>query len=771
MKPDMKKTIGIFVGTCIIAFIVIFAAASLTSKGNSLEKQLQLGQNYLAEAKYEEAVVAFQKVLKMDPKQMSAYAGISEALVKLGRTDEAETWLEQALDLVESDYSENDERFHDTSRVLAQLIQIYEEKEEAEKVQHVRQILKEKGLADENLPSDDVQEHSRLSVARPDLTKRKLEQVICYLYSTDNGGGKQWQFDQLTEEEAGQITESALSQYFLLNCPDQLNLNIEYADNDGGKISKETALQFLNKIGIKTETIDFKRISGLKEENGTIISDESNYSEYQLFAHIVNMVPGKDGSLTVTGNVGWTSWPAVADVTSDLDSESVSHFKAVFAATEDPYLDGYVFTEFVCGDTDYNSEYNTFYDASGEAAGFAKLLQDLYDKPEHYIEDSAKRDAIAFTVADVNQDGKTELIVELPEIQEDGKESCYEIWQWDPRMKEAFLTDDNASGSAYYGVNGLMRQDSGNGGFVFYRYSAVSDRYVFWDSVQPVQNNYIWAFDRMGQGEVSAEEKDAVIGQYCPQNQQFNLQWKKLTQDNIDALKMGGIWKTDKDAAEETTETPESISEQNNTENTVFAAFLRKTCQNPKTYLDEGAVENSDYNRFALTDIDQDGKNELLIEYEMEMGPGVLTGIWRQDGASENVISIGTLGGIGQYYSNGVISVDVAHNHTYGEKIWPYTLNKYDAQTGTVDSLAYAWCTDTVLGGENGAYKAEEDLDQDGVIYYFQIGQELNEALENAQPYTKAEYDAFVAQYAPEEKKITLDWQKLTLGNVDQLAN
>ena len=55
----------------------------MTGKEKGLEKRLQLGQKYLTEAKYEEAVIVFQKILKIDPKQMEAYEGIAQAFEEM----------------------------------------------------------------------------------------------------------------------------------------------------------------------------------------------------------------------------------------------------------------------------------------------------------------------------------------------------------------------------------------------------------------------------------------------------------------------------------------------------------------------------------------------------------------------------------------------------------------------------------------------------------------------------------------------------------------
>lgn len=275
--------------------------------------------------KYEEAVVAFEKVLKTEPKQMSAYVGIAEALISLEKKDEAVTWLEQALDIVETDYSKTDNRFQDTSRVLSRLMDLYKEKEEAEKTEHVRKILREEELEEETDVPEDTEDVPDLSVARPDLTKMQLEQVICYLYEAGNEPEKQWQFNELTSKEAGQVIEACLLYNAYLGRQDQLDLNIQYTGDERIQIAKTTAVQFLNGIGISMKTFDFSSTPELQEENGAILHEEM-YGDSVMFAHIVNLIPENDGSITITGNVGWMDWeywPREADIMSDLAPELI----------------------------------------------------------------------------------------------------------------------------------------------------------------------------------------------------------------------------------------------------------------------------------------------------------------------------------------------------------------------------------------------------------------------------------------------------------------
>ncbi len=78
----------------------IFLAAGC---GKSLEQQiaeqLELGQKYLEEQQYGEAIVAFTKVIELDEKQESAYVGLAQAYTETGQAAEAFETLEKAYDL------------------------------------------------------------------------------------------------------------------------------------------------------------------------------------------------------------------------------------------------------------------------------------------------------------------------------------------------------------------------------------------------------------------------------------------------------------------------------------------------------------------------------------------------------------------------------------------------------------------------------------------------------------------------------------------------
>lgn len=89
--------------------LVVFGL--VTGCGKSVEKQiaeqLELGNKYLTEADYEQAIVAFNKVIQLDEKNTIAYVGLMEAYLKNRNIDEAVQCGESAMDKMDDDELKN----------------------------------------------------------------------------------------------------------------------------------------------------------------------------------------------------------------------------------------------------------------------------------------------------------------------------------------------------------------------------------------------------------------------------------------------------------------------------------------------------------------------------------------------------------------------------------------------------------------------------------------------------------------------------------------
>lgn len=106
ITTDKKRTTLIILtglAVCIIAALIIsFAVAG--GNDEKLQKQLDLGNKYLEEMDYEQALVAFEAVLDIDPMNADAYLGIVEVYI---RTNE----FEKALEIAKEGYeATGDER-------------------------------------------------------------------------------------------------------------------------------------------------------------------------------------------------------------------------------------------------------------------------------------------------------------------------------------------------------------------------------------------------------------------------------------------------------------------------------------------------------------------------------------------------------------------------------------------------------------------------------------------------------------------------------------
>ena len=93
-----------------LVLIFLLMTACLAGCGKSVEKQiaeqLELGEKYLTENNYEQAIVAFNKVIELDPKQADAYIGLTQVYVETADFEKAVQILENGKAYLEDSYNE-----------------------------------------------------------------------------------------------------------------------------------------------------------------------------------------------------------------------------------------------------------------------------------------------------------------------------------------------------------------------------------------------------------------------------------------------------------------------------------------------------------------------------------------------------------------------------------------------------------------------------------------------------------------------------------------
>lgn len=180
------------------------------------------------------------------------------------------------------------------------------------------------------------------------------------------------------------------------------------------------------------------------------------------------------------------------------------------------------------------------------------------------------------------------------------------------------------------------------------------------------------------------------------------------------------------------------------------------------SFLDDGSGQMRD-NRFAVTDIDGDGREELIVSYSTACMASMFELVYDYDPVSEELkmqfIAFPAL----TYYDNGFIKAEWSHNQGYGE-LWPFTLYRYD--TGN-DSYVEAGAVDTwdkaisETWFENQPFPDVLDTDGDGTLYYIcREGEEYTYSYEDYK-YNKADYEAWYGELMDGAKEITVPYQPI----------
>ncbi len=86
----------------LLLLLILILAACGKSSNAQLKECLDLGQKYMTEMNYEEAIIAYNKALEIDPKNVDAYQALANIYEFRGDIDQAKSTMERALIAVPS---------------------------------------------------------------------------------------------------------------------------------------------------------------------------------------------------------------------------------------------------------------------------------------------------------------------------------------------------------------------------------------------------------------------------------------------------------------------------------------------------------------------------------------------------------------------------------------------------------------------------------------------------------------------------------------------
>lgn len=171
--------------------------------------------------------------------------------------------------------------------------------------------------------------------------------------------------------------------------------------------------------------------------------------------------------------------------------------------------------------------------------------------------------------------------------------------------------------------------------------------------------------------------------------------------------------------------------------------------------LDWDEPYNDADNFYAVYDVDNDGCNELIIEYNSGPMVGKTEIIYTFDEETgwvyEELMQFPSL----TYYNNGIIKADFSHNQGLAGRFWPYFLYKYNAPLDIYECVAMADAWDGSLHELNydgRPFPSEIDRSGEGIVYYL-LGTD-DKTL--GEPVDKSEYERWLSGFIGEAQELTL---------------
>ncbi len=176
-------------------------------------------------------------------------------------------------------------------------------------------------------------------------------------------------------------------------------------------------------------------------------------------------------------------------------------------------------------------------------------------------------------------------------------------------------------------------------------------------------------------------------------------------------------------------------------------------------------------NKFAIYDVDNDGKEELIILYSTTITAGMAGCIFAYDGGAGALRTELQEFPMLTFYKNGTVKALWSHNQgRAGDAFWPYSLYRYNADTDsyTLIGMVDAWDKSYPgAGDQNDQFPSETDKSGTGIVYYImEDGQ-----YDNTNPVDAAEYDAWVNTHIGAAAELQIRYMDLTEENISQIKN
>lgn len=202
-----------------------------------------------------------------------------------------------------------------------------------------------------------------------------------------------------------------------------------------------------------------------------------------------------------------------------------------------------------------------------------------------------------------------------------------------------------------------------------------------------------------------------------------------------------------------------------------YADALENLLQNQ--ILPDGTNAEGDMaqDKFALYDVDNDGKKELLFMNTNTYMAAQAGYVFAYDAETKKLQTELSEFPFLTFYDNGIIQAGWSHNQgRAGDNFWPYSLYQYVPETDSyvLVGMVDAWDKSYAETDEqNNPFPSDIDKSGTGVVYYImEDGQ-----YDTTHPVDASEYNAWIDAYLGTASEVQIQYMDMTEENISQIRN
>lgn len=193
-----------------------------------------------------------------------------------------------------------------------------------------------------------------------------------------------------------------------------------------------------------------------------------------------------------------------------------------------------------------------------------------------------------------------------------------------------------------------------------------------------------------------------------------------------------------------------------------------KSPDGQELWMEDNTFGTIDENSFAVSDVDGDGMEELVIVFGTAPMAGMCEWVYGYDADSDSVYQELAVFPNVQYYTNGLLEAGWSHNQGLaGDALWPYSLMAYDSATRTYQVIAQvdAWDSNLRDTDYDGVpFPRELDTDNTGAVYM--ITTQTEAGLWETDTVSRSVYEAWRAGILGDAAPIKPEYLNTTLDNI-----